>query len=56
MLYRDTACSSYYDDIRPLHYVEADIFMICFSIDNPQSYQNAINKWLYEVDRYAKNS
>jgi GTPase SAR1 family protein len=53
-LYRDMACSGEYDGIRPLYYLDTNLFMICFSIDNPQSYQNAINRWMGEIDRFAE--
>ncbi len=37
-----------YDRLRPLSYANANVFLLCFSIVNPVSYQNITAKW-YKV-------
>lgn len=51
----DTAGSSAYDLVRPLAYQNAKVFLLCFRINNQQSLQNAVHKWLPEVLQHAPN-
>ena len=42
-----------YDRLRPLSYPQTDIFLICFSITNPESFENVRTKWLPEIKKHA---
>lgn len=42
----DTPGQGDYDRFRPLAYSSADMFIVCFSIDDPVSLDNALNKWV----------
>jgi len=43
----DTAGSDEYNTLRPLSYPGTDVFIICFSLASPQSYENVKSKVLY---------
>ena len=49
----DTAGQEEYDQLRPLSYSSANIFLICFSVTSSVSYDNVISKWHPEVVHYA---
>ena len=49
----DTAGQEEYDQLRPLSYSSANIFLICFSVTSSVSYDNVISKWHPEVLHYA---
>ena len=49
----DTAGQEDYDRLRPLSYPEADVILICFSIDLPNSFSNVMEKWVPEVLHYC---
>ena len=36
----DTTAHEDYDRIRPLGHVDTDIFLLCFSVVNPESFEN----------------
>lgn len=40
----DTAGQEEYDRIRPLSYDSCDIFLLCFSVMNPTSFENVSSK------------
>jgi len=42
-----------YDKLRPLSYANANVFLICFSIVNPTSYENVQAKWYPELVHYS---
>lgn len=39
--------------IRPLSYPQSDIFLVCFAINSPTSYENIKNKWIPEIQLHA---
>lgn len=49
----DTAGQEDYDRLRPLSYPQTDVFLICFSIISPQSFENVKSKWYPEIQHHA---
>ncbi|KAL3232422.1 hypothetical protein RNJ44_04338 [Nakaseomyces bracarensis] len=49
----DTAGQEEYDRLRPLSYRQTDIFLICFSVSEPTSFKNVIDKWFQELKRVS---
>lgn len=49
----DTAGQEDYDRLRPLSYANANIFLVCFSLANRDSFDNVRDKWIPELRRYA---
>ncbi|XP_052071677.1 ras-related protein Rac1-like isoform X1 [Mytilus californianus] len=49
----DTACKEEYDRLRPTAYKETDIFLICFSLVDIDSFQNVEQKWIPEVRHHC---
>lgn len=45
----DTAGQEEYDRLRPLSYPQTDIFLACFSICEPSSLRNIVDKWYPEI-------
>jgi len=52
----DTAGQEIYDRLRPLSYPQTDVFLICFSVDNPDSLGNVVKKWWPEVRHFCPNA
>lgn len=51
----DTAGQEDYDRLRPLSYPQTDVFLICFSLISPPSFDNVKAKWYPEIDHHAPN-
>jgi len=51
----DTAGQEDYDRLRPLSYPQTDVFLICFSIISPHSFDNVKSKWFPEIQHHAPN-
>lgn len=51
----DTAGQEDYDRLRPLSYPQTDVFLICFSIVSPPSFDNVKAKWWPEISHHAPN-
>ena len=49
----DTAGQDDYDRLRPLSYPDTDVFLICFSLVNPNSFANVADKWHPEISHHA---
>ncbi|KAJ7850869.1 small GTPase Rac1 [Mycena leptocephala] len=45
-----------YDRLRPLSYPQTDVFLICFSVVSPTSYENARTKWYPELSHHAPST
>jgi cell division control protein 42 len=42
-----------YDRLRPLSYPQTDVFLVCFSVASPASFENVREKWLPEVHHHC---
>jgi small GTP-binding protein len=51
LVFFDTACEEVYDQLRPLCYPEANVFVVCFSVVNMQSFLNVKDKWIPEFQQ-----
>lgn len=51
----DTGGAKRYDNIRPLAYKNADMFIVCFDVTNYTSFQN-VSKWVDEVRKYERKT
>lgn len=49
----DTAGQEEYDRLRPLSYANANVFLVCFSVVNPVSFENVTTKWYPEVIHFC---
>ncbi|KAK8807842.1 hypothetical protein WA158_007371 [Blastocystis sp. Blastoise] len=48
----DTAGQEDYDRLRPLSYPRTNVFLLCFSVVNPTSFENIEKKWYPEINQY----
>jgi Ras-related C3 botulinum toxin substrate 1 len=49
----DTAGGEEYNRLRPLSYPGTDIFLICFSVASPKSFENVTGKWWPELTHHC---
>jgi cell division control protein 42 len=49
----DTAGQEDYDRLRPLSYPQTDVFLVCFSVVSPPSFENVREKWYPEVHHHC---
>ncbi|ORD99232.1 RHOB [Hepatospora eriocheir] len=52
----DTAGQDDYDTIRPLSYSEADLVIICYTVEHGAYLSNVSNKWVVEVKSQVPNA
>ncbi|OQR69056.1 ras-related protein Rac1-like, partial [Tropilaelaps mercedesae] len=55
-IYLPTDGQEDYDRLRPLSYPQTDVFLICFSLVNPASFENVRAKWFPEVSHHCPNT
>jgi small GTP-binding protein len=48
----DTAGSDEYTTLRPLSYPGTDVFIVCFALSSPDTFENVKTKWVPEVSHY----
>ena len=49
----DTIGDEAYDRLRPLSYSKADVFLVCFSIAEPSSFESVKTKWYHELTSWS---
>ncbi|KAG7268041.1 hypothetical protein CRUP_000224 [Coryphaenoides rupestris] len=49
----DTSGSTYYDNVRPLAYPDADAVLICFDISRPETLDSVLKKWQGETQEFC---
>ena len=49
----DTAGHEDYDRLRPLSYPDTDVFLLCFSVVNPNSFANVADKWAPDIAHHC---
>uniref|UniRef100_A0A914ZKM9 Uncharacterized protein n=1 Tax=Parascaris univalens TaxID=6257 RepID=A0A914ZKM9_PARUN len=49
----DTAGEDDYNTLRPLSYPDADVFLVCYSVERPESIKNIREKWIPEIRRFC---
>uniref|UniRef100_A0A8P4KG85 Uncharacterized protein n=1 Tax=Dicentrarchus labrax TaxID=13489 RepID=A0A8P4KG85_DICLA len=42
-----------YDRLRPLSYPQTDVFLVCFSVVSPSSFENVREKWVPEISHHC---
>jgi len=52
----DTAGQEDYDRLRPLSYPQTDVFLTCFSIISPSSFENVSAKWYPEISHHCPHT
>jgi Ras family protein A len=52
----DTAGQPEYDRIRPMAYHDTDVFLLCFALDRPDSFNRILDKWLPEIRQFCPNA
>ncbi|MES1907135.1 MAG: Rho GTPase protein rac1 [Cercozoa sp. M6MM] len=49
----DTAGQEDFNRLRPLSYPETDVFLICFAVSSPASFENVRARWYPELQHHA---
>lgn len=52
----DTAGQAEYDRLRPLSYPQTDVFLCCFSVVEPSSFENVRVKWIPEIHHHSPSN
>lgn len=49
----DTSGNSDYDRLRPLSYPDTDVILVCFSVKEPNSFENVQIKWIPDIKHFC---
>ncbi|CAG8708275.1 2214_t:CDS:2, partial [Cetraspora pellucida] len=49
----DTTGQEDYNLLRPLSYPQTDVFLVCFSVASPASFENVKSKWIPEIRHHC---
>ena len=49
----DTGGQYDYDRLRPLYYPDTDVFLLCFSVVDPDSFANIADRWFPEIEHHC---
>ncbi|CAH8479934.1 unnamed protein product [Schistosoma turkestanicum] len=52
----DTAGQEDYDRLRPLSYPQTDVYLVCFSVVSPSSFENVREKWVPEITHHSSKA
>ena len=52
----DTCGAEEYYRLRSLSYPQTDVFLVCFSLVSPASFENVAEKWVPEVEHHCPNT
>ncbi|GAM21202.1 hypothetical protein SAMD00019534_043770 [Acytostelium subglobosum LB1] len=52
----DTAGQEDFDKLRHLSYPHTDVFLLCYSVVNPNSFKNCVDKWISEIKTHSPES
>eukprot|EP01083_Nonionella_stella_P038748 105343_1 len=52
----DTAAEDAYDRLRPLSYPSTNVVLLCFAVNNRDSFQNIATKWFPEISFHCPNA
>ncbi|KAL4238850.1 hypothetical protein ACF0H5_003557 [Mactra antiquata] len=52
----DTAGQETYDRLRTLSYFDTDVFVVCFSVADVDSFENVKSKWIPEIKQYRPDT
>jgi len=52
----DTAGQEDYDRLRPLSYPQTDVFLVCYSVVSPSSFENVKEKWVPEISHHCQKT
>ena len=52
----DTTGQEEYDRLRPLSYSNTDVFLVCFSVMSPSSFENVQCKWIPEIEHHCPSA
>ena len=52
----DCAGQEDYKHVRTLSYPNTDVFLVCYSIISPSSYNNVLNTWIPEIRQYVPDA
>ncbi|KXJ29322.1 Ras-related C3 botulinum toxin substrate 1 [Exaiptasia diaphana] len=49
----DAECKDANDNVRPSAYTETDVFCVCFSVSDAESFRHVENKWHQEIKKHS---